>query len=145
LLQAEETEPGFAILAEKLRVPVEMVQDTLICAQNARSLDASSYEDDDNNLLNVLPDTSQGAPDAKALEDSVRMQLEKVLDALEDREAQVIRLYFGLGDEDPMTLGEIGSRFNVTRERVRQIKMKALRRLQRPKYRVQLEPLVEPA
>jgi RNA polymerase primary sigma factor len=73
----------------------------------------------------------------------VRNQVEEVLESLDDREAEVLRLYFGLGDEEPLTLEEIGVRFNLTRERVRQIKEKALRRLRHPRRRSALEPLME--
>ncbi|MDP6777395.1 MAG: sigma-70 family RNA polymerase sigma factor, partial [Candidatus Latescibacteria bacterium] len=85
------------------------------------------------------------APDILVEDESVRSQVEMVLDSLDDREAEVLRLYFGLGDEEALTLEEIGTRFSLTRERVRQIKEKALRRLRHPRRRLQLEPLMESA
>ena len=88
---------------------------------------------------------SQQAPDLEVVDESVKDQVRTVLDTLDAREAEVLRLYFGLGDDEAMTLEEIGTRFSLTRERVRQIKEKALRRLRHPRRRLQLEPLMESA
>ena len=145
LRQSNEVEPEPEVIAKTLGVSVEMVQDTLMRARDVWSLDASFKEDDDHSLLHVLPDNTQSSPDNQVVEESVRNQVEMVLETLDGREAEVLRLYFGLGDEEPMTLEEIGVRFNLTRERVRQIKEKALRRLRHPRRRAQLEPLMEPA
>ena len=130
-------------IAEALVVPIEMVKDTMTQAQEMQSLDATFRGDNEGNLLNVLSDETQLLPDTPVVEDSVREQIKKVLNTLTDREAEIIRLYFGMGEADSMTLEEIGVRFNVTRERVRQIKEKALGRLQHPRRRVLLEPLLE--
>jgi RNA polymerase primary sigma factor len=143
LRQSSEREPEPEVIAKELGVSVEMIQDTLMRARDVWSLDASFREDDDHSLLHVLPDQTQKAPDEGVVEDSVRNQVEEVLESLDDREAEVLRLYFGLGDEEPLTLEEIGVRFNLTRERVRQIKEKALRRLRHPRRRSALEPLME--
>ena len=131
-------------IAEALGESVEMVKDTLAYAQQVRSLDAPFQEDDQGNLLSVLSDQTQRLPDTEAVENSVREQIVKVLKTLSPREAEIIRLYFGLEEEEPITLEEIGRRFNLTRERVRQIKEKALNRLRHPKRQVLLEPLMEP-
>ncbi len=143
LRQSSETEPEPETVAKELGVSVEMVQDTLMRARDVWSLDASFREEDDHSLLHVLPDKTQKAPDEEVVEDSVREQVKDVLRSLDDRETEVLRLYFGLGGEEPLTLEEIGVRFNLTRERVRQIKEKALRRLRHPRRRSQLEPLLE--
>jgi len=145
LRQSTETEPEPDVIAKQLGVSEEMVKDTLMRARDVWSLDASFKEDDDHSLLHVLPDNTQSAPDTDVVEESVRDQVEMVLESLDDRESEVLRLYFGLGDDEPMTLEEIGVRFNLTRERVRQIKEKALRRLRHPRRRAQLEPLMAPA
>jgi len=131
-------------LAEALGESVEMVTDTLIYAQEVRSLDASFQDDDQGSLLSVLVDQTQQLPDTEAVENSVREQIVKVLKTLSPREAEILRLYFGLDDEERMTLEEIGRRFNLTRERVRQIKEKALNRLRHPKRQTLLESLMEP-
>ncbi len=143
--QTEEADPDPETIAEKLGVSVDMVQDTLLRARDVWSLDASFNDDDDHSLLHVLPDSSQKAPDLEVVDESVKDQVKMVLETLDAREAEVLRLYFGLGDEEAMTLEEIGARFSLTRERVRQIKEKALRRLRHPRRRLQLEPLMESA
>ena len=143
LRQASEADPEPETIAKKLGVSVEMVKDTLLRARDVWSLDASFKEDDDHSLLHVLSDESQKAPDIDVMDESVRDQVEDVLDSLDARESEVLRLYFGLGDDEAMTLEEIGTRFSLTRERVRQIKEKALRRLRHPRRRAQLEPLME--
>lgn len=143
LRQASEAEPEPETVAKELGVSVEMVKDTLLRARDVYSLDASFREEDDHSLLHVLPDETQKAPDAEVVQNSVREQVRDVLTSLDDREIKVLRLYFGLGGEEPLTLEEIGVRFNLTRERVRQIKEKALRRLRHPRRRSQLEPLLE--
>ena len=131
-----------------VRLPInriDLLHNISKVSRDVWSLDASFKEDDDHSLLHVLPDNTQSSPDNQVVEESVRNQVEMVLETLDGREAEVLRLYFGLGDEEPMTLEEIGVRFNLTRERVRQIKEKALRRLRHPRRRAQLEPLMEPA
>jgi RNA polymerase primary sigma factor len=143
LRQASESDPEPETIAKKLGVSVEMVKDTLLRARDVWSLDASFKEDDDHSLLHVLSDDSQKAPDIDVMDESVRDQVEDVLGSLDARESEVLRLYFGLGDDEAMTLEEIGTRFSLTRERVRQIKEKALRRLRHPRRRAQLEPLME--
>jgi len=143
LRQASEADPEPETIAKKLGVSVDMVKDTLLRAREVWSLDASFKEDDDHSLLHVLSDDSQKAPDIDVMDESVRDQVEDVLESLDGREAEVLRLYFGLGDDEAMTLEEIGTRFSLTRERVRQIKEKALRRLRHPRRRAQLEPLME--
>ena len=143
LRQASEADPEPETIAKKLGVSVEMVKDTLLRARDVWSLDASFKEDDDHSLLHVLSDESQKAPDIDVMDESVRDQVEDVLGSLDARESEVLRLYFGLGDDEAMTLEEIGTRFSLTRERVRQIKEKALRRLRHPRRRAQLEPLME--
>ncbi len=145
LRQNTEKEPEPEVIAKELGVSEEMVKDTLLRARDVWSLDASFKEDDEHSLINILPDTSQQAPDTEVVEDSVKIQVEEVLESLDDREQEVLRLSFGLGDDEPMTLEEIGLRFNLTRERVRQIKEKALRRLLHPRRCALLEPLMEPA
>ena len=138
--QGDEPEPD--TIAEELDVSVEMIQDTLMRAQRICSLDASFEGDEGRYLLHGVADTSQRAPDAQVMEDSDREQVEQVLDMLDDREAEVLRLLFGLGNEEPLTLEEVGVRFSLTRERVRQIKERALCKLRHPRRRVQLDDLI---
>ena len=139
--QHNGSDPEPEDIAEALGVSVEMIKDTLMQAQEVQSLDATFRGDNEGSLLNVLADQAQALPDTDAIENSVREQVMKVLNTLSPREAEIIRLYFGMEEGKPLTLEEIGRRFNVTRERVRQIKEKALRRLQHPTRRGQLESL----
>ncbi len=139
--QTQEAEPELKSIAKGLGVSVEMVRDTLALAQHARSLDAPFQNDNKHNPLNALSDDTQEAPDTQVIEDSDRKQIEMVLDTLEKREALVLRLYFGLGKEEALTLEKTGSRLGLTKERVRQIKEKALRKLRHPWRRSKLDPL----
>jgi RNA polymerase primary sigma factor len=104
------------------------------------SMDAPFNEEDDNSLLDVLPDEDNDSPDEEMLSESVKIDIERALSALHDREAEITRLYFGIGREHPLTLEEIGKRFDLTRERVRQIKEKALRKLRQRHSKQDLQP-----
>ena len=143
--QSNETEPDLEIVAKKLGISVNMVQDTLMLARNVWSLDTSPHEYNNYSLLHTLPDQMQKAPDEEIVEDSVRKQVKNVLESLDVREAEILRLYFGFDDREPLTLEEIGVRFKLTRERVRQIREKALGRLRHPSRSSQLKPLLEVA
>jgi len=92
-------------------------------------VDASISPSEDDILMDLLEDWLFSAPDEALLDESLRLEIERALRTLSGREAQVISLYFGLTQEKPLTLEEIGARFGLTRERVRQIKEKAIRRL----------------
>ncbi len=116
-------------IAHKLELSPAEVSDTLKISNSHLSLDAPFATSEDNSLIDVLEDEMQPAPDETLLTDSLRGEIEKALDTLTPREAEVINLYFGLHHEKALTLEEIGVRFALTRERVRQIKEKAIRRL----------------
>ncbi len=118
------------------------MRDTMMKAREVWYMDAACQEEEDQDPLHVLSDTSQEAPDAQVEEESDREQVQMVLDTLEDRESEVLRLHFGMGEDDPMTLEEIGRRFNLTKERIRQIKEKALSKLRHPVRRMQLDPVL---
>jgi RNA polymerase primary sigma factor len=122
-------QPSSDEIARKLELSTSEVSDTLKISNSHLSLDAPFSTSDDNSLIDVLEDDLQPSPDETLLKDSLRLEIEKALDTLTPREAEVINLYFGLSHEKALTLEEIGVRFNLTRERVRQIKEKAIRRL----------------
>ncbi len=122
-------EPSPDEIAKELELSEAEVSDTLKISNTHLSLDAPFSTSEDNSLIDVLEDELQPAPDESLLKDSLRLEIEKALDTLTPREAEVINLYFGLSHEKALTLEEIGVRFNLTRERVRQIKEKAIRRL----------------
>lgn len=129
LEQEFEREPSANEIAKELEMTPYEVSDTLKISGKHLSLDAPFNQGDDNRLLDVIQDDHQPPPDDMLLDESLRIEVKRALQTLSDREAEVIKLYFGLGREHPLTLEEIGERFSLTRERVRQIKEKAIRRL----------------
>jgi RNA polymerase primary sigma factor len=116
-------------IANKLELSENEVSDTLKISNTHLSLDQPFSVSEDNSLIDILEDEYQPGPDEALLDMSLRVEIDKALDTLTPREAEVINLYFGLNAEKALTLEEIGTRFNLTRERVRQIKEKAIRRL----------------
>jgi RNA polymerase primary sigma factor len=122
-------EPSPDEIARELELSAVEVSDTLKISNSHLSLDAPFSVSEDNSLMDVLEDEYQPAPDEDLLTESLKLEIERALDTLSAREAEVINLYFGLNSEKALTLEEIGARFSLTRERVRQIKEKAIRRL----------------
>ncbi len=129
LLQELGREPTPAEIAEGMDLTMEEVQKTLSISQGHLSLDAPMAPGEDNRLLDYLPDTQNAGPDSDTFEHALTQGIEEVLSTLKEREARILRLYFGLEGPEPMTLEEIGALLGITRERVRQIKEKALSRL----------------
>ena len=126
-------------LAEELGITPEKVQEALKHSGRHLSMDAPFNDEDDNSLLDVLPDEDDVSPDEYLMDESLKIDIERALSSLHPREAEITRLYFGIGREHPLTLEEIGQRFNLTRERVRQIKEKALRKLRQKHRREDLQ------
>ncbi len=122
-------EPSPGEIADELEMSDVEVMDTLKIGSRHVSLDAPFNDSEDNRLLDVLEDDLQDAPDESLIQTSLKDEIEKALATLTKREAEVLKLYFGIHREQPLTLEEIGERFGLTRERVRQIKEKAIRRL----------------
>lgn len=129
LEQEFEREPSAEELSEQLNIPVSEISDTLKISGRHVSVDAPFAPGEENRLLDVISNDQQPAPDHSLMKESLKMEIERALSTLTEREAEVIRLYFGLNQEHSLTLEEIGEKFNLTRERVRQIKEKAIRRL----------------
>ena len=129
LEQEFEREPNASELANELDMDVGEVADTLKIAGRHVSMDAPFAQGEDNRLLDVIQNDQQPNPDFILMNESLKAEIGRALSTLSEREAEVINLYFGLNKEHSLTLEEIGERFNLTRERVRQIKEKAIRRL----------------
>ncbi|GJQ62651.1 MAG: RNA polymerase sigma factor RpoD [Melioribacteraceae bacterium] len=131
LEQEFERKPSAAEIAKELEMEVEEVDFALRLSGKHLSMDApiKQGEDSKNSLLDIMSSDDQPEPDKVLMEDSLRRDIENALSTLTEREATVIRLYFGLESEHSATLEEIGEMLNLTRERVRQIKEKALLRL----------------
>ena len=129
LLQELGREPTVREIAEGMDITEEEVAKTMSISQAHLSLDAPLTPGEDNKLLDYLPDTQKPGPDDETFEHALTESIGEVLRSLKDREARILKLYFGLENQEPMTLEEIGSLMGITRERVRQIKEKALARL----------------
>ena len=129
LEQEFEREPSPEEIAEQLDMSTFEVTDTMKMSGRHLSMDAPFNQGEDNRLLDIIQDSGQSPPDIILMDESLKIEVERALETLSEREAEVVRLYFGLNREHPLTLEEIGELFNLTRERVRQIKEKAIRRL----------------
>jgi RNA polymerase primary sigma factor len=132
LIQEFGREPTPEEVARRLDYPVGKVKSVMKASMEPISLDRPIGEDDDSNLSDFIEDTTVSSPDQTAAHSMLKDQVQKVLATLTKREEKVVRLRFGLGDGTPRTLEEVGTIFNVTRERVRQIEAKALRKLMHP-------------
>jgi RNA polymerase primary sigma factor len=126
--QEHERKPSPEELAESLELPADKVADTLRVSGRHVSVDAPFVDGEDNSLLDVLVNNDSPNADRLLIQESLAKEIHRALATLTEREADIIRLFFGIGCQE-MTLEEIGERFGLTRERVRQIKEKAIRRL----------------
>lgn len=129
LLQELGREATHAEIADGMDITEEEVARTMLISQTHLSLDAPMSPGEDNRLLDYLPDIEGRTPDEEIFERALTDSIHEALRGLKEREAKILRLYFGLDNTEPMTLEEIGEVLNITRERVRQIKEKALSRL----------------
>ncbi len=129
LEQSHERPPSAEEIANELDMTINDVKESMKNSGRHVSMDAPLVEGEDSNLYDVLRSGESPNPDKDLLHESLRTEIERALETLTPREADVIKLYFGLGNHHPMTLEEIGETFDLTRERVRQIKEKAIRRL----------------
>ncbi len=123
LSQQLERDPTTSEIAERLDLTSKEVEETIKISGRPVSVDAPFQDNDDNSLLDVLPSDREPSPDQKLIAESLQIEVRRALSTLSEREMEVVSLYFGIGIESPLTLEEIGERFNLTRERVRQIKV----------------------
>ncbi|MCK0145798.1 RNA polymerase sigma factor RpoD/SigA [Arenibacter sp. F26102] len=130
LEQTYQRPPSAVEIARELDMGPEQVKLAIKNSGKHLSMDAPFEEGESSNLYNVIKSKESTSPDAKMMRDSLRMDIEQVLKTLPNRESEIIRLYYGIGQRTPMSLSEIGELFEVTRERVRQIREKAIRILQ---------------
>ncbi|MBN1480958.1 RNA polymerase sigma factor RpoD/SigA [candidate division KSB1 bacterium] len=129
LEQVYQREPSTKEIADELKLQPSDINDALYNATSHLSLDAPFSQDEENSLLDMLESNEEPSPETELIKESMMSEIERILSSLSPREAQVVRLYFGIDCEHPLTLEEIGETFNLTRERVRQIKEKAIQRL----------------
>ena len=129
LEQEYEREPNAEEIAEVLEITEAEVKESMKNAGRHISMDAPLIQDEDNTMYDVLKSEEAPTPETELLYESLRKEIDRAISTLTPREADVVRLYFGLNGSHPMTLEEIGEKFDLTRERVRQIKEKAIRRM----------------
>lgn len=129
LKQEFEREPSAEEIANELEMDIDEISDTMKLSGKHVSMDAPFASDEENSLLDVLENVQQPSPDNHLISESLKVEIRNALADLPEREAEVLRLYFGIDVDYAMTLEEIGEKFNLTRERVRQIKEKAIRKL----------------
>lgn len=137
LEQEFQREPTQEELADILETRIELIESSLGVSSSHMSMDAPLSDDESNSLYDVLLNNDSPSPDNELITDSLRKEIERSLATLGEREADILRFYFGLNGIPPSTLEEIGEEFDLTRERVRQIKEKAIKRL-RNQYRNRL-------
>ena len=124
-----EREPNAEEIAEVLEITEQEVKESMKNAGRHISMDAPLVQDEDNTMYDVLKSEEAPTPETELLYESLRKEIDRAISTLTQREQDVVRLYFGLNGSHPLTLEEIGEKFDLTRERVRQIKEKAIRRL----------------
>jgi RNA polymerase primary sigma factor len=129
LKQEFEREPSQEEIAQSLEMDVDEISNVMKISSKQVSVDSPFSFGEENSLLDIIQDDQQPSPDNELISESLKTEIKNVLAILPEREAEVIRLYFGLSEESSMTLEEIGEKFHLTRERVRQIKEKAIRRI----------------
>jgi len=143
LMQTLGREPTPEEIAEKLEVTPDKVREILKISQKTTSLETPIGDDEDSYLGDFIEDTKQATPYELTSQRLLRENIEEVLSALSDRESKVLELRFGLRGAKPMTLEEVGREFGVTRERIRQIEAKALRKLKHPSKRRMLQDYLD--
>ncbi len=129
LEQQFQREPTLDEVAKMLETRPELIEDSLNVASSHISMDAPLKEEEGNNLYDVMLNDDSPSPDINLMSGSLRKEIERSLATLSEREAEILRYYFGLNFNQPHTLEEIGDEFGLTRERVRQIKEKAIKKL----------------
>jgi len=143
ILQETGAEPDPATLAQKMDMPEDKIRKILKIAKEPISMETPIGDDDDSHLGDFIEDTSTLAPSDAALHGSMRDVVKEVLDSLTPREAKVLRMRFGIEMSTDQTLEEVGKQFDVTRERIRQIEAKALRKLRHPSRADKLKSFLE--
>ena len=138
--QENERKPSSEELAKELGIPEDKITDTLKVSGRHISVDAPFVDGEDNSLLDVLVNEDAPNADRTLMNESLSKEIDQVLMNLSEREAEIVKLFFGIGGGQEMTLEEIGLKFGLTRERVRQIKEKAIRRLRQESFCASLKP-----
>ena len=141
LTDAGTDPPALEEIAAALEVSVKEVRETVLSGQKVHSLDQVYDEDNGSSLMKTLVDAHQDAPDAHLLRTVPQRPLQRMLARLDEREQRIVRLYFGFDGHEPMTLEQIGTVMGLTRERIRQLKKRALHKLRHPSSHSDLKAL----
>ncbi len=144
ILQETGTEPDAATLAEKMEMPEDKIRKILKISKEPISMETPIGDDDDSHLGDFIEDTATVAPSEAAVYTSLKDATSEILDSLTPREAKVLRMRFGIEMSTDHTLEEVGKQFDVTRERIRQIEAKALRKLRHPSRSDRLKSFLDP-
>jgi RNA polymerase primary sigma factor len=142
ILQETGVEPDPATLAEKMEMPEDKIRKIMKIAKEPISMETPIGDDEDSHLGDFIEDTTTLSPDDAALYANLRDATRDVLDSLTSREAKVLRMRFGIEMNTDHTLEEVGKQFDVTRERIRQIEAKALRKLRHPSRSEKLKSFI---
>jgi len=129
LEQRHEREPSIQEISKTLELAPEEIKEALKNSSKPLSMDAPLNEEEEDSMYDIMESNENPPPDENLINESLNREIERALSSLTEREAKIIRLYYGLGNKHPFTLEEIGEKINLTRERVRQIKEKAIKRL----------------
>ncbi|NDH80331.1 MAG: RNA polymerase sigma factor RpoD, partial [Burkholderiaceae bacterium] len=143
ILQETGHEPDAATLAQKMEIPEDKIRKIMKIAKEPISMETPIGDDEDSHLGDFIEDSNTLAPAEAALHDSMRDVVKDVLDSLTPREAKVLRMRFGVEMSTDHTLEEVGKQFDVTRERIRQIEAKALRKMRHPSRSDKLKTFLE--
>jgi RNA polymerase primary sigma factor len=143
LVQEKGREPSPDEIAEKLKIPVEKVRGMLKISKEPISLETPVGEEDDSHLRDFIEDKTTLSPLDIAIQDDMRKNIDMALSSLTPKEQEIIKKRFGIGDEVPHTLEDVGNDFDVTRERIRQIEVKAIRKLRHPSRSKWLRAFIE--
>jgi RNA polymerase primary sigma factor len=129
LEQRHEREPSIQEISKTLELAPEEIKEAMKNSNKPLSMDAPLNEEEEDSMYDIMESDENPPPDENLINESLNREIERALSSLTEREAKIIRLYYGLGNKHPFTLEEIGEKINLTRERVRQIKEKAIKRL----------------
>jgi RNA polymerase primary sigma factor len=143
MVQKLGREPTPEEVAKRVKMPVEKVKNIQKISREPISLETPVGEEEDSHLGDFIEDKTAPSPLETAIQDDLKVQVDRVLHELSPKEEKILRMRFGIGDDVPHTLEEVGQEFAVTRERIRQIEVKALRKLRHPSKSKWLREFIE--